>query len=205
MVLSAKPKPRTSTKPKQEQKQFITQLAYPTQTKWEEYGITVARSCDGLSQCSSIRPSIPRHFWTNCGVWRWKRITASWTVIKIEVDVIWMKSYQTFKFHCYWCLDQSFHLDEIMNSPSALSLRLDPSVCTLVQNRKKHRKNNHLIIHVPTSEWKKWASEWMSERSGMREQSEQGGASKRVSSVSEQANGRASGSLDSWSFWPTVL
>ena len=27
-----------------------------------------------------------------------------------------------------------------------------PSLSTMVQNRKKHRKNSHLIIHCPTSE-----------------------------------------------------
>ena len=59
---------------------------------------------------------------------------------------------------------------------------------TMVQNRKKLRKNSHLIIHFPTS-------------SGVSEVSER---------ASEQANGRVSGSvlqsqnLYSWLFWPTV-
>ena len=38
-----------------------------------------------------------------------------------------------------------------------------PGRCTMVQNREKHRKHSHLIIHIPTSEG---ASERMSERSG---------------------------------------
>ena len=42
-------------------------------------------------------------------------------------------------------------------------------------------------------EWAKWASERTSERSGGREQSEQSGASERVSGASDRANGRASG------------
>ena len=42
-------------------------------------------------------------------------------------------------------------------------------------------------------EWAKWVSKQMSERSGARDQSEQGGASERVSGASEKANGRASG------------
>ena len=42
-------------------------------------------------------------------------------------------------------------------------------------------------------EWAKWASERTSERSGGREQSEQSGASERVSGASKWANGWASG------------
>ena len=47
--------------------------------------------------------------------------------------------------------------------------------------------------HCPTSEGVSEVSERASERSGGREQSEQSGASERVSGASEQANGRASG------------
>ena len=42
-------------------------------------------------------------------------------------------------------------------------------------------------------EWAKWTSEQTSDRSGAREQSEQGGASKRVSGASKRANRRVSG------------
>ena len=38
--------------------------------------------------------------------------------------------------------------------------------CTMVQNRKKHSKSSHLIIHYPTSSGvNEWASELTSERS----------------------------------------
>ena len=50
---------------------------------------------------------------------------------------------------------------------------------TMVENGKKHKINSHLLIHRPTS--------------GGRERSEHSGASERVSSVSERANGWASG------------
>ena len=46
--------------------------------------------------------------------------------------------------------------------------------CTMVENRKKHRQNSHPIIYYPTSE-------------------EVSKVSERVSSASEQANGRAGG------------
>ena len=57
------------------------------------------------------------------------------------------------------------------------------------QNRKKLRKNSHLIIHFPTSS----GVSKVSERSGARERSEQYGASERVSGASERANGRVGG------------
>ena len=56
----------------------------------------------------------------------------------------------------------------------------------------------------------KWASEQTSERSGVREQNKQGGASKQVSGASEWANEQTDErvaqyfSLYSWLFWPTV-
>ena len=56
-------------------------------------------------------------------------------------------------------------------------------------------------------EWTKWASEQTSECRGAREQSEQEGASERVSGVSERANDERMTQyflLDSWFFWPTV-
>ena len=72
----------------------------------------------------------------------------------------------------------------------------------MVENGKKYRQNSHLIIHCPTSEGVSEVSERTSERSGVREQSEQGGASEQVSGVSERvsgaskrANGRASGQV----------
>ena len=68
-----------------------------------------------------------------------------------------------------------------------IEVRLSES--TMGQNRKKHRMNNHLIIHYGVSKVSKRASE----RSEGRERSEQSGASKRVSGASERANGRASG------------
>ena len=61
------------------------------------------------------------------------------------------------------------------------------------QNRKKIRKNSHLITDFPTSEGMSEVSEQMSECSGARKQSEQCRASERVSSASERVNGRASG------------
>ena len=61
---------------------------------------------------------------------------------------------------------------------------------TMVENRKKHRQNSHPIIHCPMSEVSKQVNEWA--RGGPK-QSEQSGASERVSGTSEQANGRASG------------
>ena len=61
-------------------------------------------------------------------------------------------------------------------------------VSIMVQNRKKHRIDSYLIIHVPrVSEWvSEWVSERTRERSGARKRSQQGRASERVS-------GRASG------------
>ena len=49
---------------------------------------------------------------------------------------------------------------------------------TMVQNKKKHSKISHLIIYFPTSSGvSEGASEQMNERSGVRDQSEQCGAS----------------------------
>ena len=70
----------------------------------------------------------------------------------------------------------------------------------IVQNRKKHRQNSHLIIHCPTSEGVSKANEWAqrsarvkrvvrSERTSERCER----TSERVSGASERANGRASG------------
>ena len=46
----------------------------------------------------------------------------------------------------------------------------------MVENGKKHRQNNYLIIHFPTSE-------------GVSEVSEESGVSERVSGASKRANG----------------
>ena len=59
----------------------------------------------------------------------------------------------------------------------------------MVQNRKKHSKNSHLIIHFPTISGE---SEWVIERSGACEQSEQCRASVRVSGASKRVNEWAS-------------
>ena len=65
------------------------------------------------------------------------------------------------------------------------------SQCTMGQN---HFILRHQKFTFPRArEWAKWASERTSGRSGGRERSEQSGASERVSSVTERANGRASG------------
>ena len=64
----------------------------------------------------------------------------------------------------------------------------------MVQSRKKkHRLYSRPIIHFPTSKEVSEVSERTSERSGVREQSEQCEASERVSGASERANGRVSG------------
>ena len=60
----------------------------------------------------------------------------------------------------------------------------------MVENRKKHRQNSHLMINFLTSEGVSEVSERANERAQLRAQS---GASKRVSGVSDQANRRASG------------
>ena len=58
--------------------------------------------------------------------------------------------------------------------------------CTMGQNQVVLK---HWIIHCPTSEGVSEMSEWVRERSRAREQSQQGGASKRVSGPSKRASG----------------
>ena len=43
------------------------------------------------------------------------------------------------------------------------------SLCTMVENRKKHRENSHPIIHFPTSEGVSEVSERVSAAEGARE------------------------------------
>ena len=74
----------------------------------------------------------------------------------------------------------------------------------MVQNRKKHRKNSHLIIHFPTSEGVfKWSS--AAERASKASSAEQ--ANKWAVRANEQADERVAQylQLDSWLFWTIEL
>ena len=67
----------------------------------------------------------------------------------------------------------------------------------MVQNGKKHRINDRLIIHSPTRKLVSKVSEQVIERSKEREQSKWGGASERVSGASERCK-RMSESTSKW-------
>ena len=77
-------------------------------------------------------------------------------------------------------------------SPSSLDQR-PIHLCTMVESRKKHRQNSHPIIHCPTSKGvSERVNEWVSERSGGLERSEQSQASEQVSGASERTSERPS-------------
>ena len=58
------------------------------------------------------------------------------------------------KHRLAWVASLFFHPDSQSNFLSPLSSCLPSflSSCTMVENRKKHRQNSHLINHYPTSE-----------------------------------------------------
>ena len=83
----------------------------------------------------------------------------------------------------------------------------------MVQNRKKHRKNSHLIIHFPTSEGVSATErlrEGVSKRSRACELSKQGRARELVIGASERANKQMDEGmaqyfcLGFWLIWSTV-